>query len=115
MPFEDDQGRCEEFGSLGRSFNAMLSQLKDLRERNEIQSFALGRSESAVAVLHNVRNALAPLATILSHGIGRGDMARASWSIAHWPNWRGATFLRNDAQSWSRSWRRFRGGGHRPR
>ena len=54
----------------------MLSQLKDLRERNEIQSFALGRSESAVAVLHNVRNALAPLATILSHGIGRGDMAR---------------------------------------
>ncbi|HIV77623.1 MAG TPA: sensor histidine kinase [Candidatus Sphingomonas excrementigallinarum] len=76
LPFEDDQGRCEEFGSLGRSFNAMLSQLKDLRERNEIQSFALGRSESAVAVLHNVRNALAPLATILSHGIGRDDMAR---------------------------------------
>lgn len=76
LPFEDDQSRCEEFGSLGRSFNAMLSQLKDLRERNEIQSFALGRSESAVAVLHNVRNALAPLATILSHGIGRGDMAR---------------------------------------
>ncbi|MDZ7280533.1 sensor histidine kinase [Sphingomonas sanguinis] len=76
LPFEDDQSRCEEFRSLGRSFNAMLSQLKDLRERNEIQSFALGRSESAVAVLHNVRNALAPLATILSHGIGQGDKAR---------------------------------------
>ncbi|MBN3559039.1 sensor histidine kinase [Sphingomonas yabuuchiae] len=76
LPFEDDQGQCEEFGSLGRNFNAMLSQLKDLRERNEIQSFALGRSESAVAVLHNVRNALAPLATILSHGVGQHNGAR---------------------------------------
>jgi signal transduction histidine kinase len=76
LPFEDEQSPCEEFGSLGRNFNAMLSQLKDLRERNEIQSFALGRSESAVAVLHNVRNALAPLATILSHGVGQQDSAR---------------------------------------
>ncbi len=76
LPFEDDQSQCEEFGSLGRNFNAMLSQLKDLRERNEIQSFALGRSESAVAVLHNVRNALAPLATILSHGVGQHDSTR---------------------------------------
>lgn len=70
LPFDDDSGRNDEFGSLGQSLNAMLSQLKDLRERNEIQSFALGRSESAVAVLHNVRNALAPLSTILSHGVG---------------------------------------------
>ncbi|WP_241488431.1 sensor histidine kinase [Sphingomonas sanguinis] len=70
LPFEDSRSRDDEFGSLGRSFNAMLNQLKDLREQNEIQSFALGRSESAVGVLHNVRNALAPLATILSHGMG---------------------------------------------
>jgi signal transduction histidine kinase len=76
LPFEDGHSRCEEFSSLGGSFNAMLSQLKDLRERNEIQSFALGRSESAVAVLHNVRNALAPLATILSQGVGQGDTVR---------------------------------------
>ncbi|WP_343525124.1 HAMP domain-containing sensor histidine kinase [Sphingomonas sp.] len=66
LPFEGKDERDDEFGSLGRSFNAMLSQLKDLRERNEIQSFALGRSESAVGVLHNVRNALSPLGTILS-------------------------------------------------
>jgi len=70
LPFEDEGSRVDEFGALGRSFNAMLNQLKDLREQNEIQSFALGRSESAVAVLHNVRNALAPLSTILSHGVG---------------------------------------------
>ncbi|WP_241656548.1 ATP-binding protein [Sphingomonas oligophenolica] len=67
----DDEGRSDEFGSLGRSFNAMLSQLKDLREQIEVQSFALGRSESAVAVMHNVRNALNPISTILSQGIAQ--------------------------------------------
>lgn len=66
-----DDGRRDEIGALGRSFNAMLSQLKDLREQIEAQSFALGRSESAVAVMHNVRNALSPISTIISQGIGR--------------------------------------------
>jgi signal transduction histidine kinase len=65
---EDDQRR-DEIGSLGRSFNAMLRQLKDLREQIGVQSFDLGRSESAVAVMHNVRNALTPISTILSQGI----------------------------------------------
>jgi signal transduction histidine kinase len=66
-----EEDRRDEFGSLGRSFNAMLSQLKDLREQIEVQSFALGRSESAVAVMHNVRNALNPISTILSQGIAQ--------------------------------------------
>lgn len=65
----DEEARQDEIGSLGRSFNSMLSQLKDLREQLEVQSFALGRSESAVAVMHNVRNALNPISTILSQGI----------------------------------------------
>ncbi len=56
-------------GSLMTSFNSMLSQLKDLREQVEVQSFKLGQSESAVAVMHNVRNALGPIATILSQGL----------------------------------------------
>ncbi|GAA4779803.1 hypothetical protein GCM10023219_29640 [Stakelama sediminis] len=60
--------RRDEIGSLVTSFNAMLSQLKDLREQLEVQSFKLGKSESAVAVMHNVRNALNPISTILSHG-----------------------------------------------
>ncbi|MCK8456956.1 CHASE4 domain-containing protein [Sphingomonas faeni] len=65
----DEDGRRDEVGSLGRSFNAMLRQLKDLREQIEVQSFDLGRSESAVAVMHNVSNALNPISTILSQGI----------------------------------------------
>ena len=67
----DEDGRSDEIGSLGRAFNAMLRQLNDLREQNQVQSFALGRSESAVAVMHNVRNALNPVSTILSHGIAQ--------------------------------------------
>lgn len=67
----DDERRRDEIGALGRSFNAMLRQLKDLREQIEVQSFALGRSESAVAVMHNVRNALSPISTIISHGLAR--------------------------------------------
>ncbi|GAA0320803.1 hypothetical protein GCM10009087_33880 [Sphingomonas oligophenolica] len=66
-----DEARQDEIGSLGRSFNAMLRQLRDLREQLEVQSFALGRSESAVAVMHNVRNALNPISTILSQGIAQ--------------------------------------------
>jgi len=67
----DEDNRQDEIGSLGRSFNSMLSQLKNLSEQLEVQSFALGRSESAVAVMHNVRNALNPISTILSHGIAQ--------------------------------------------
>jgi signal transduction histidine kinase len=66
-----DGRRSDEIASLGRSFNSMLVQLKDLREQVEVQSFALGRSESAVEVMHNVRNALNPVSTILSAGIGQ--------------------------------------------
>ncbi|MEG3082881.1 CHASE4 domain-containing protein [Sphingomonas sp. PB2P12] len=67
----NEYDRRDEIGSLGRSFNAMLRQLKDLREQIEVQSFDLGRSESAVAVMHNVRNALTPISTILSQGIAQ--------------------------------------------
>ncbi len=67
----DGERRDDEIGSLGRSFNSMLRQLNDLREQIEVQSFALGRSESAVAVMHNVRNALNPVTTILSQGLSQ--------------------------------------------
>ncbi|MEI9928949.1 MAG: HAMP domain-containing protein [Sphingomonas sp.] len=66
--------RADEIGSLVTSFNSMLRQLKDLREQLEVQSFTLGRSESAVAVMHNVRNALNPISTILSQGLGRSPV-----------------------------------------
>lgn len=67
--------RADEIGSLVTSFNAMLSQLKDLREQLEMQSFKLGQSESAIAVMHNVRNALNPIATILSQGLAAAPAA----------------------------------------
>ena len=84
----DEETRQDEIGSLGRSFNSMLRQLKDLREQVEVQSFALGRSESAVAVMHNVRNALNPISTIISQGIAqpppidRGILDRAIAELA---------------------------------
>lgn len=63
MEFEN---REDEIGSLIRNFNQMLSQLKDLREQLEIQSFKLGRTESAVGLMHNVRNGLNPVSIILA-------------------------------------------------
>jgi signal transduction histidine kinase len=68
---DDDRRRQDEIASLGRSFNSMLVQLRDLREQVEAQGFELGRSESAVAVMHNVRNALNPISTIMSAGMGQ--------------------------------------------
>lgn len=76
-PF-DDTPRQDEIGRLGASFNAMLSQLKDLREQVEAQSFKLGQSESAVAVMHNVRNALNPISTVLSQGLAPAPLADRS-------------------------------------
>ncbi|WP_052134672.1 sensor histidine kinase [Sphingomonas sp. 37zxx] len=63
--------REDEIGSLITSLNLMLSQLKDLREQVAAQSFALGRSDHAAAMIHNVRNALNPVSTILSQGVLR--------------------------------------------
>ncbi len=70
-----DDARADEIGSLVTSFNAMLRQLKDLREQVEMQSFKLGQSESAIAVMHNVRNALNPISTILSQGLASAPAA----------------------------------------
>lgn len=59
--------RRDEIGSLVGGLNLMLRQFKALREQVEVQSFRLGQHENAVAVMHNVRNALNPISTILSH------------------------------------------------
>lgn len=70
-----DAPRGDEIGSLVTNLNAMLSQLKNLREQVEAQSFKLGQSESAVAVMHNVRNALNPVSTVLSQGLVQAPAA----------------------------------------
>lgn len=74
-PLPVDSRQHDEIASLGNSFNSMLAQLKDLSERVEAQSFALGRTESAVAVMHNVRNALTPVTTILGTSLQRMEPA----------------------------------------
>jgi signal transduction histidine kinase len=70
--------RSDEIGSLILSLNSMLVQLKNLREQLEIQSFRLGRTESAVGLMHNVRNGLNPLNIILGQaGANRPPIAQA--------------------------------------
>lgn len=59
-------GRRDEIGALASGFNAMLAQLRDLRARMEAQSFQIGKSQSAIGSLHNVRNGLCPVTTLLS-------------------------------------------------
>lgn len=55
----------DELGSLNHNFNCMVSQLKDLQEQIEVQSFQLGRSETNAGLLHNVRNSLNPVSVIV--------------------------------------------------
>ncbi|WP_294263191.1 sensor histidine kinase [uncultured Sphingomonas sp.] len=77
--------RGDEIGSVTRSFDAMLAQLADLRERMAAQSYRLGQSESAVAMIHNVRNALTPVSTILSQGLAQppaADLALVGRALA---------------------------------
>ncbi|HMT43030.1 MAG TPA: CHASE4 domain-containing protein [Chakrabartia sp.] len=75
--------RQDEIGSLILSLNTMLSQLKNLREQLEIQSFRLGRTESAVGLMHNVRNGLNPVNIILGQAlqtqppVAQADVERA--------------------------------------
>ncbi|PCD03109.1 histidine kinase [Sphingomonas spermidinifaciens] len=63
--------RGDEIGGVTASFNAMIAQLADLSEQLKAQSYRLGQSESAVAMIHNVRNALTPVSTILSQGLAQ--------------------------------------------
>jgi signal transduction histidine kinase len=79
----------DEIGSLVQNLNAMLNQQKDMREQLEIQSFQLGRTESAVGVMHNVRNGLNPISVILSRALSdapaapEADVERALAEVAN--------------------------------
>ena len=79
----------DEIGSLVQNLNTMLNQQKDMREQLEIQSFQLGRTESAVGVMHNVRNGLNPISVILSRALSdapavpEADVDRALAEVAN--------------------------------
>jgi two-component system, NtrC family, sensor kinase len=56
------ENRKDEIGKLAKQFNAMLDQLAEARAQMLEQSYYTGMSDLASGVLHNVRNALSPLA-----------------------------------------------------
>lgn len=58
--------RSDELGVLYAEFNGMARELDALRSTIEVQSFAIGKSESAIDIMHNVRNGLSPVCAILS-------------------------------------------------
>jgi signal transduction histidine kinase len=76
-------GRRDEIGSLEAGFNAMVAQLRDLRAQLEAQSFLLGKNQNAIGNMHNVRNGLSPVSTLLSllsqqlNFPSRGDVGKA--------------------------------------
>lgn len=54
-----------EFGALQTEFNRMTSELQQLRAEVESQSFLLGKSQSAIGLVHNLRNCLSPVKIML--------------------------------------------------
>ncbi|MBU4063603.1 CHASE4 domain-containing protein [Hyphomonas sp.] len=58
--------RSDELGELYTEFNEMARELDALRSKIEAQSFAIGKSESAIGTMHNVRNGLSPVRAILT-------------------------------------------------
>lgn len=60
-----EQSRADELGALYREFNRMTDELETLRSKVEAQSFAIGKSDTATDIMHNVRNAISPVQAIL--------------------------------------------------
>jgi sensor domain CHASE-containing protein len=54
----------DELSETIASFNAMASQLADLREKLRRQDYHHGAADQAAGILHNVRNAVSPIGTI---------------------------------------------------
>jgi sensor domain CHASE-containing protein len=58
-----DIDRSNELGTLARELDRMMHQLDQARTQLLEQTFRAGMAEMAAGVLHNVRNALSPIAT----------------------------------------------------
>lgn len=80
--------RRDEIGSVESGLNEMIGQLVTLRMKEEMQSYELGRTQSAIGVMHNVGNGLSPLRVILSrlneelHPAAQEEVARALTELA---------------------------------
>lgn len=53
--------RNDEIGRLGDEFNALTTELQQLRRQLVEQSFKAGRADTAAEVMHNIRNAMTPV------------------------------------------------------
>lgn len=62
----DKSSRRDEIGAVESGLNAMVEQLVALRIQHEVQSYELGKTQSAIGVMHNVGNGLSPLRVLLS-------------------------------------------------
>jgi two-component system, NtrC family, sensor kinase len=60
--------RRDELGTLAAQFDHMVGELADARRTLTEMSYKIGRSDVASGVLHNVRNALSPLANQIQRG-----------------------------------------------
>ena len=60
--------RRDELGTLAAQFDHMVEELADTRRKLAEMSYMIGRSDVASGVLHNVRNALSPLANQIQRG-----------------------------------------------
>lgn len=58
--------RQDEMGQVINSFNEMIVNIAALQESLAQKSFQIGKAQSEIDVLHNVKNALSPISTILS-------------------------------------------------
>lgn len=63
----DEAMPANEFGALRDEFNRMTGELQTLRAELESHSFALGKNQSAVGLMHNLRNCLSPARVILEN------------------------------------------------
>jgi two-component system NtrC family sensor kinase len=64
-PMKEDK-RGDEVSEVGAAFNHMAAQLDDLRAKLRDRDYKSGAADYAAGVLHNVRNAITPVATISS-------------------------------------------------
>ncbi len=55
----------DEMGTLAREFNELTRQLHQARKQLNDRAFLSGMSEMAAGVLHNLRNALTPITTVI--------------------------------------------------
>ncbi len=69
-----DMHRSDEIGKLAQTFNSMIFQLDELKQRLIEQSFKAGVAEVATGVLHNVRNSLMPIVNSIAYA--RDHMSR---------------------------------------